>query len=347
MQGQRGSANDKVKITVLGSGSWGSTLAWLLCSAGRTVTLWSRDAQKASLLNSRRKVNHPHKVALPDRLEITADLPQALAGAGLVLFCCNSQSMRELASKAAVFAERRQAKEGAWKFPILISAAKGLELQSLYRMSQVLAELTPDLPVCALSGPNLAGEIAKGLPAATVVACSQAEVAAFARDLLGTPSFRVYSNNDLVGVELGGTLKNVIAIAAGASDGLGLGANAKAALLTRGLAEMTRLACALGAQQSTLYGLSGLGDLLATCGSELSRNYSIGLSMARGLSREEARRAVGTTAEGIPTSEAVCELSKKLAIPMPIAEQVEATLKGNSTPAGAIMSLMTRPLVSE
>jgi glycerol-3-phosphate dehydrogenase (NAD(P)+) len=164
---------------------------------------------------------------------------------------------------------------------------------------------------------------------------------------LSVPSFRVYANDDLVGVELGGSLKNIIAIAAGSSDGLELGANAKAALLTRGLAEMTRLAVALGARPLTLSGLAGMGDLFATCTSALSRNYRLGHAMARGKSRKEAAAALGATAEGVPTTEAVCELSKRLGIEMPIAEQVEATLKGKSTAQGAIMTLMTRPLAIE
>ena len=172
-------------------------------------------------------------------------------------------------------------------------------------------------------------------------------VAAFVQEELSVPTVRMYTNPDLVGVELGGTLKNIIAVAAGVSDGLELGANAKAALLTRGLAEMIRLSSALGAQKTTLAGLSGMGDLFATCTSPLSRNYKLGRSMAGGLSCEEAKKVVGGTAEGIPTAEAVCELSRKLGIDMPIAEQVESALKGKTTPKRAIMSLMMRPLASE
>ncbi len=333
-------------MAILGAGTWGSTLSWLLASQGKRVTLWSRDSQKAKLLASRRRVNHPLRIELPTSLEITSDLPAALSSAQIVLLCCNSQSMRELVGKVQLFTGS-SGNSDVEKTPILVNCAKGLELTTLYRMSEVIAEVAPGYSYCCLSGPNLAAEILKGLPTASVIASKEPEIASFVQSALNVSSLRMYTNTDVVGVELGGTLKNVIAIAAGVSDGLELGANAKAALITRGLAEMTRLACAIGAERSTLSGLAGMGDLLATCGSSLSRNYSLGQSLAAGLSREEAKRAVGATAEGIPTCQAVCELSKKLGIAMPIAEQVEATLTGKTTPKGAIMSLMSRPLVSE
>jgi len=331
---------------VLGAGSWGCTLAWLMGHAGRPVALWSHQPAKASLLARRRRLNHPLRVELPPAVQIFADLEQALQEAEIILFCCNSQSMRELAARVAPLVGAGATGDG-FRRPVLVSTAKGLELDTLCRMSEVLRQTVPDLPVCALSGPNLAAEIVKGYPAASVIATGDAGVAAFVQQQLSVPTFRVYSNSDIIGVELGGTLKNVIAIAAGASDGLNLGANARAALLTRGLAEMTRLACALGAHGSTLSGLSGMGDLFATCSSPLSRNYRLGKAMAGGLSREEARRTIGATTEGIPTTEAVCRLSNRLGIDLPIAEQVEATLKGKNTPKGAIMSLMSRPLASE
>jgi glycerol-3-phosphate dehydrogenase (NAD(P)+) len=335
------------KIAVLGAGSWGSTLAKLLADSGRAVTLWSHDPQKASLLERRRRLNHPVRVDFPNNVKITGALGEALVEQELVLICCNSQSMRGLSAQIDMFATKRPSEKGDWQLPVLVSAAKGLELTTLYRMTEVINDVIGDLPVCTLSGPNLAGEILKGLPTASVIASASFQVAAYAQQRLSSSAFRVYTNSDVTGVELGGTLKNVIAIAAGISDGLELGANAKAALLTRGLAEMTRLACALGAEKTTLAGLAGMGDLFATCTSQLSRNYKVGLALAGGLSSEEAKRTVGATAEGIPTTHAVCELSKKLGIDLPIAEQVEATLKGQTTPKGAIMSLMSRPLASE
>jgi glycerol-3-phosphate dehydrogenase (NAD(P)+) len=229
----------------------------------------------------------------------------------------------------------------------IVSAVKGLELTTSKRMSGVVAEYVGDLPICSLSGPNLAGEILAGLPAASVVACKDAAVAATVQRMLSVANFRVYSNEDLIGVELGGTLKNVIAIAAGASDGLKLGCNAKSALLTRGLAEMTRLAVRMGAKPITLAGLAGMGDLVATCAGPASRNYRLGMELAQGKPQAEILQNLGAIAEGVTTAEAVCELSKQLGLELPIAEQVNATLKGKSTPKGAIMTLMGRPPSSE
>lgn len=327
-------------IAVLGAGSWGSTLAWLFASAGRQVNLWTRSPEKATALERERQIK---KSLLPTEMMVTADLSVALQEAEVVLLCCNSQAMRNLSEKL----KEHFNGAGKDKRPILVSTAKGLELSSLKRMSEVIAEVLPDLPVCALSGPNLAGEILSGLPTAAVVASDNLEVAAGVQKLLSVAKFRVYSNADIIGVELGGTLKNVIAIAAGGSDGLNLGANAKAALLTRGLAEMTRISMPLGAKASTLAGLAGMGDLFATCAGHLSRNYRLGLEMARGKSIEQVQQEVGSVIEGVPTTAAVCELSKRVGIELPIAELVQSTLLGETTPGKAIMSLMARPLVTE
>jgi len=193
----------------------------------------------------------------------------------------------------------------------------------------------------------LADEVLGGLPTASVVASADINLARSLQSQLSAPKFRVYASDDPVGIELGGTLKNVIAIAAGACDGLSLGVNAKASLLTRGLAEITRLAVRLGAKPQTMAGLAGMGDLFATCSGPLSRNYRVGFELARGKALSLILEELGSVAEGVPTAEAVCELSKRLGLELPIAEQVESTLKGNSTPAGAIMALLSRPLASE
>lgn len=338
-----GSADER--IAILGAGTWGTTLAWLYGSSGQRVSLWTRDSAKVDLLRETRHVEKPLAVSIPDSVAIFSDLSAALENATVIIFCCTSQSMREVAQHAS--APLSAACERGDARPVLVSAAKGLELSTLKRMSEVISESIPGLPVCALSGPNLAGEILQNQPAASVIACSDFDVARYAQRRLSAKGFRVYSHDDLVGVELGGTLKNIIAIAAGCSDGLGLGANARAALMTRGLAEMTRLAVALGANPLTLSGLSGMGDLFATCTSPLSRNYRLGREMAQGKNRDQALATLGATAEGVPTTYAVCELSKRLDIELPIAEQVEATLKGKTTPEGAIMTLMARPLASE
>lgn len=338
------------KITILGAGSWGLTLSWLYGSAGKEIWLWTRDKTKAHTLSEKRIVDKPFSITLPAEVKITSDLRLAAQNAQIIIFCCPSQAMRSVAKGLAAILQSTEPMANKCQEipqPVLISATKGLELSSLMRMSQVLTECMADKPVGCLSGPNLAFEVLRGLPTASVVAFPHLEIAHYVQERLTLPNFRLYTNHDLVGVELGGTLKNSIAIAAGCSDGLELGANAKAALLTRGLAEMTRFAVALGAKPLTLSGLSGMGDLIATCSSSLSRNYRLGYRMALGQTKEEILADLGGVAEGVPTNEAICELSQRLSIELPIAQQVEATLKGKTTPKGAIMALMKRPLASE
>lgn len=339
---QMESSNTEI-ITVLGAGSWGSTLAWLLSTSGKRVRLWTRTSQKAEMIGRERLIQKPLKINLPVQIEVTCNLAEALKKTNVVLLCCTSQAMRSLSQELHAHLAHVDPEQA----PVLVSATKGLELSSLKRMTEVIGEIIPGLPLCALSGPNLAVEILNGLPTAAVVASKDLATAAYVQKVLSVPKFRIYSNTDVAGVELGGTLKNVIAIAAGGSDGLNLGANAKAALLTRGLAEMTRIAVNLGAKASTLAGLAGMGDLYATCAGPLSRNYRLGMEMARGKSLEQVRSEIGAVIEGIPTCEAVCELSKQVGIELPIAELVQATLMGAMTPTKAIMALMARPLVSE
>jgi glycerol-3-phosphate dehydrogenase (NAD(P)+) len=330
------------QITILGAGSWGATLSVLLRSAGNQVTLWTQDAGKAALINREQRIEKPIPVQFPPGIVATNDLHEAVRNADVIVFCCPSQAVRAVASRLE--GANLDARE---KKPILVSAVKGLELTTLRRVSEILTEILPDFAVAALSGPNLAGEILQGLPTAAVIGCSSLETAAWVQKSLTTPTLRLYSNVDITGVELGGTLKNVIAIAAGVSDGLKLGANAKAALLTRGLAEITRLAVKLGAKPLTMAGLAGMGDLLATCAGPSSRNYKLGMELAKGRKADEILREMAVAVEGVPTAEAVCELSKRLGLELPIAEQVEATLKGRSSPGEAIMTLMGRPLSSE
>lgn len=335
-------------ICILGAGAWGGTLAWLL-GQNKNVFLWSHNENKIKEIASTKTLHSPRELILSQKVSCVQDISDAILQADLVLMACNSQSMREMATKIKPVLKQTK------KIMPVVSLAKGLEKGSLLRMSEVLKSVLhqeeedsdDNLPVCALSGPNLAFEIASGKPAAAVLACSNLETARQVQKSLSCPTFRVYSSSDLVGVELGGTLKNIIAIAAGISDGLNLGINAKSALLTRGLAEMVRLSTNLGANPSTLWGLSGMGDLFATCQSSLSRNYSIGLELASGKSVQEALVAVKATAEGVETTYAVCELSRKMGIELPIAEQVQATMKGQVTAKETIMSLMARPLVVE
>lgn len=334
---------DAAHIVILGAGTWGSTLAWLHGAAGHQVTLWTRDENKAKKIKETGSAIAPVSISFDASIVISSDLNEALQGATLVLFCCTSQTMRQLATQVAdALAVTEPAKR-----PILVSAVKGLELHTFKRMSEVLEEILPGSAICALSGPNLADEILRKLPTASVVSSKDADVAARAQSQLSAKGFRVYTNTDIVGVELGGALKNVIAIAAGVTDGLQLGLNAKAALLTRGLAEMTRLAVKMGARPTTLAGLTGMGDLFATSSSESSRNHRLGVELAKGKTSDQALAELGAVAEGVTTTYAVCEFSQRLGLELPIAEQVESMLTGKTTTEGAIMTLMARPLASE
>ncbi len=339
---------EKRSVTILGAGSWGLTLAHLWCHSGRPVKVYCRNHAGALKLTTTRLMEKPRAHHIPSEVVITSSLDEALSDTDLVVFACNSQSMRELATAvAASLLSHADASKTDKSLPVLVSATKGLELGTQMRMSEILTAVVPGCGVASLSGPNLADEVLGGLPTASVVASADINLARSLQSQLSAPKFRVYASDDPVGIELGGTLKNVIAIAAGACDGLSLGVNAKASLLTRGLAEITRLAVRLGAKPQTMAGLAGMGDLFATCSGPLSRNYRVGFELARGKALSLILEELGSVAEGVPTAEAVCELSKRLGLELPIAEQVESTLKGNSTPAGAIMALLSRPLASE
>lgn len=329
-----------VKVAVIGSGAWGSTLAWLLAKQRNLdVRLYSRSAERVARMRETGILEKPAPVAVPETLTLSSDLEATTHGAGIIIIACTSQHMREVARSLGPVVGAASA--------AVVSAVKGLELGTDLRMSEVISQEIPTARVFSLSGPNLAFEIRAGLPAAAVVAGKSLDDARIIQKTLSTNSFRLYASDDLVGVEFGGTLKNVIAIAAGGSDGLNLGVNAKAALLTRGLTEMKRLALAMGARESTLYGLSGMGDLIATCQGPLSRNYRVGHHLAKGSSLTVSLKLVETEAEGVSTTHAVCELSKKMQLELPIAEQVQAVLKETTTPDKAIMNLMSRPLAIE
>ncbi|MBS2006169.1 MAG: NAD(P)-dependent glycerol-3-phosphate dehydrogenase [Cyanobacteria bacterium SZAS TMP-1] len=351
------------KIAVLGAGAWGLTLAGLWVRGSEKfrkepleVFVYCRDQVKAGRLRQTRVMDKPRGFAIAPTIVVEDNLRACIDGASVIVFACTSQSLRSLAQEVALLLSAEGSPSAALvsighgldgQLPALVSAVKGLELGTLMRMSEVLAEVLPGRPIAALTGPNLSEEILNGMPAASVIASSNFELARALQELLSVSRFRVYANDDVIGCELGGTLKNIIAIAAGSCDGLGLGVNAKAALLTRGLAEMTRLAVRLGAKPTTLAGLAGMGDLFATCASPLSRNYRVGFELVRGKTLDQILTGLGAVAEGVTTAAAVCELSQRLGLELPIAEQVESTLKGNSTPAGAIMALLSRPLASE
>ncbi len=328
-------------IAVLGSGAWGTTLACGLAQKGLPVTLWEYLPERAAAMQrDRENATFLPGITLPAGVTVTAHLPSAVTGAAVVVFVAPSQRMRANAAQAAPFIS-----PGA----SVISCSKGLELGTLARMTEVLhAELPPGPRdrLATLSGPNLAREIAEGKPAASVVASADPATARLMQDLFASQRLRVYSTDDVVGVELGGTLKNVIAIAIGGADGLGFGDNTKAALMTRGLAEIVRLAVAEGANPMTLAGLAGLGDLIATCSSPLSRNYSLGRELA--ATRRSLAQVLGerhSVAEGVVTARAAVAMAARHGIEMPIAQALCAFFDGADahTLVDALMQRDARP----
>lgn len=329
-------------VAVIGAGAWGTTISWMLSGRGIPVRLWAvSEGLAQEIQRTRANATFLPGVRLPDEVSVSADGEQVLAGARTVIWVVPSEWLREVAARLEPCLPDEV---------LVISATKGLERGSGLRMSQVLREelgshWQPE--IVALSGPNLSGEIVRGMPAVSVAASTSQRRARQAQALLSSPAFRVYRNYDIIGVELCGALKNVIAIAAGISDGLGYGDNAKAALITRGLAEMSRLGVKLGAHPETFAGIAGMGDLVATCGSGLSRNHTTGMRLAAGESREEIQRSMQAVAEGIFTTQAEVELAGGIGVEVPIAEAVNAVLFEGADPREAAATLMTREQKAE
>ena len=323
------------RIGVIGSGSWGTALAVHLAHTGHDVRLWARDAALAVEMSaSRENRAYLPGTELPSALAPTSDLRTALDGAQFVVIAVPSHGVRDVARLANVHLPNGCA---------IVSATKGLEEGSLLRMSQVLRqEFTNGGDVVVLSGPSFASELARKLPTAIVAAGDSAAVVEAVMAHFRSPALRLYGSSDVIGVELGGSLKNIIAIAAGVVEGLGLGHNALAALITRGLAELSRLAVALGAQRDTLAGLAGLGDLVLTCTGDLSRNRRVGLALAKGQALPEILAATRMVAEGVRTTEAALALSAKHGIELPIASEMSDVLSGRTDPQTAIRNLMGR-----
>jgi len=326
---------DASPIAIIGAGSWGTALSIALGRAGWPVRLWARRRELAEAIGRRR--HNPQyllEFELPEAVAPTSELAKAVAGAAMVLLAVPSDGIAEVCELLAPLLQPDQG---------LVCAAKGLEHHSGRRLSEVIADrLGPDRHLAVLSGPNLAPEVAAGIASATVAASHDREFATLVQQTLATPHLRVYTNPDLVGVELGGALKNIIAIAAGASDGLGFGDNTKAALITRGLAEITRLGVALGARAETFRGLSGMGDLVATCAGPKSRNHRLGLELARGRTLAEALADIGQVAEGVHTTRAALRLATEAGVEMPIAAAVHALLFEGLAAEEAVRALMTR-----
>lgn len=324
------------RIAVLGSGSWGTALGDTLQRNGHPATLWGRDGETVRRIRrERRNERYLPGIELAEGLEATTDLEAAVESAEVVVCVVPSHVVREVMERSAPHLEA----------PLLISAAKGIEISTGLSMTQVLAEVVgPEAAhrAVVLSGPSFAHELARGLPTAVVAASRDIEAARRAQGLFQNDRFRVYTQPDVVGTELGGSLKNVIALAAGMSDGLELGSNARAALITRGLAEIARLAVRLGAQEATLAGLAGLGDLVLTCTGDLSRNRRVGLAIGSGRSPGDVLDAMDSVVEGVRTARAARELADRHEVEMPIVDAVYSILYEELAPREALAALMSR-----
>ena len=324
-----------LKVAVLGDGGWGTTLAILLENKGFSVTLWGVFRDYVSYLEIKRvNTKFLPGVKLPLALNITSDLKEALADKDLIILAIPSQYMRGVLRKI----KKIKYSCGA----MYLSVTKGIETGSLKRMSEVIHEELGRVKLAVLSGPTIAHEVARGVPTTAVVASPDKKIRRQLQDIFITPSFRIYTNTDMVGVELGGSFKNVIAIACGISDGLGFGTNTKAAILSRGLAEISRLGQAMGARPETFSGISGLGDLVTTCISLYSRNRFVGEQVGKGKALKKIKSGMQMIAEGVPTAKSAYALSLKYKIDTPITKEVYNVLYRNKSPLQAVKDLMTR-----
>ena len=322
------------KISVLGSGSWGMALALLLYNNGHEVLLWSARPEDARKLREKRE--NPDRlpgVRLPDEIEILTDLERALKDVDVTVLAVASPYIRSTAHKMAPFVCGNQK---------IVNVAKGIEEKTLKTLSEVIEEEIPQGNVAVLSGPSHAEEVGRGLPTTCVVSAHMQETAEYLQSIFMSPVFRVYTTPDILGVELGGALKNVIALAAGTADGLGYGDNTKAALITRGITEIGRLGKIMGAQMETFYGLSGIGDLIVTCASKHSRNRKAGYLIGQGHTMEEAMDEVQMVVEGVYSARAARELAEKYEVEMPIITEVNRVLFEGKSAAEAVMDLMLR-----
>ena len=321
-------------VGIIGAGTWGTALAVLLNNNGQDVTIWSAfDTEIQEMSRTRRHKNLP-EVVLPDQIQMTADLRTAMAEKDMLIMAVPSVYVRSTAAKMKEYLRYGQ---------IVVDVAKGIEEQSLMTMSQVIEEELPLAEVAVLSGPSHAEEVSRGLPTTCVAAAHRKKTAEFMQSVFMSPVFRIYTSPDMLGVEIGAALKNVIALAAGALDGLGLGDNTKAALMTRGLTEIARLGVACGARTETFGGLSGMGDLIVTCTSMHSRNRRCGILVGQGLSGAEAVKQVGMTVEGYTNTKNAYEMGRRLGVEMPITNEVYKVLYEGKDIRQAIADLMGRP----
>jgi glycerol-3-phosphate dehydrogenase (NAD(P)+) len=322
------------KVSVIGSGSWGTALAWLLCNNGHHVTLWSFLKEENDMfLKHHENTDKLPGVILPDSVEYTTDLEKAVLGAGLMVMAVPSPAVRSTAKNM-----KNLVKDGQ----IIVDVAKGIEESTLKIMTEVIEDELPQANVAVLSGPSHAEEVGKGLPTTIVAGAHDAETAKYIQNMFMSPVFRVYTSLDMLGIEIGAALKNVIALAAGIADGLGFGDNTKAALITRGIAEISRLGVEMGAKSSTFYGLSGIGDLVVTCASMHSRNRRAGILIGKGYTMQEAMDEVHMVVEGVYSAKAGLKLAEKYNVETPIIKAVNQILFDGKSASSAVMDLMQR-----
>ncbi|MGN1141088.1 MAG: NAD(P)H-dependent glycerol-3-phosphate dehydrogenase [Oliverpabstia sp.] len=323
-----------IKVGVIGAGSWGTALAWLLTNNGHEVTLWSHREEDAKLLQKERenKSKLPG-VIFPEGLLVTSELEMAIEGKEVLVLAVPSPAVRSTSKKMNPYIKQGQ---------LIVNVAKGVEADTLLTMSQIIEQEISAANVAVLSGPSHAEEVGKGLPTTCVIGAKEKETAEYLQEIFMSPVFRVYTSPDLLGIELGAALKNVIALAAGVADGMGYGDNTKAALITRGIAEISRLGIAMGARAETFFGLSGIGDLIVTCASVHSRNRKAGYLMGKGYTMQEAMDEVKMVVEGVHSAKAALSLSEKYHVEMPIIAQVNKVLFEDKKAADAVNELMLR-----
>lgn len=327
------------KITVIGSGSWGTALAIMLAEHGHEVLIWARRQDAVDELTQQRtNQRYLPGVRIPDGIRATTEHKEAAEYAEILISAVPSRAVRGTMGDFAPYLKEGQ---------ILVNVAKGLEQESLHRLSEVIKEIAPQCEVCVLSGPSHAEEVARGIPTACLISCEKEEIARMVQEEFKNARFRLYTNTDMVGVEIGAALKNVMALAAGMSDGLGFGDNTKAALMTRGIAEMKRLGIAMGGKAETFAGLSGIGDLIVTCTSMHSRNRRAGILLGQGKSLQETLDEVKMVVEGVNTVQAACQLAEKYDVSMPITQVISQVLFEGKSAEDAVLELMTRDSKAE
>ena len=322
------------KVCVLGTGSWGSALGLTLAKKGYEVSMWTLSEEQAYKINkTKENIDYLPGVLFPNNMTVTTNLEESVVNSTVIVLAVPSQAIRSVCNQIKPFIKDEQ---------IIVDVAKGLEKGTGLRLSEVVEQELPNNPYVTLSGPSHAEEVARDIPTTVVVASTDLDIAQKVQDIFMSPKFRVYTNPDIVGVELGGALKNIVAFGAGICDGLGLGDNSKAALMTRGIREISRLGVAMGADASTFSGLSGIGDLIVTCTSMHSRNRRAGILIGQGKSLEETLAEVKMVVEGITATEVAYEVSKKLNVDMPITNAIYSILHSNLNPNEVVIDLMMR-----